>query len=116
MKSFELIKNQQKNAHKVIIILSKPCSITLKSAKGDSILRESVYEVTKWNPCTSFCTFFMFLYEPELTPAGRNLIDGRNAAFGYIVEGFEVLEKLDVNDKIISIQVVNGSDRLQKSA
>ena len=31
--------------------------------------------------------FFFFLYEAELNPAGRNLIDGRNAAFGYVVEG-----------------------------
>ena len=35
--------------------------------------------------------FFFFLYEAELNPAGRNLIDGRNAAFGYVVEGEEIL-------------------------
>ena len=56
--------------------------------------------------------FFMFLYEAELTPAGRNLIDGRNAAFGYVVEGIEVLEKLGVEDQILSIKVINGEDRL----
>ncbi len=60
--------------------------------------------------------FFMFLYEPELTPAGRNLIDGRNAAFGYVVDGFDVLENLGVNDQILSIQVIDGADRLKPHA
>ena len=60
--------------------------------------------------------FFMFLYEPELTPAGRNLIDGRNAAFGYIVDGFEILEQLGVNDEIVSIKVLDGSERLKPHA
>ena len=47
--------------------------------------------------------FFMFLYEAELTPAGLNLVDGRNAAFGYVVDGFDVLEELGVDDSIVSI-------------
>ncbi len=60
--------------------------------------------------------FFIFLYEAELTPAGLNLIDGRNAAFGYIVDGFDVLQKLSVEDKIISIKVIDGSNRLKAKA
>ena len=56
--------------------------------------------------------FFFFLYEAELNPAGRNLIDGRNAAFGYVVEGEEILNELGVNDQIISIDVVAGSENL----
>lgn len=35
--------------------------------------------------------FFFFLYEAELNPAGRNLIDGRNAAFGYVIEGLSLI-------------------------
>ncbi|NER82969.1 MAG: peptidylprolyl isomerase, partial [Leptolyngbya sp. SIO1D8] len=31
--------------------------------------------------------FFFFLFEPELTPAGLNLLDGRYSVFGYVVEG-----------------------------
>jgi len=27
---------------------------------------------------------FSFLFEPELTPAGRNLLDGRYSVFGYV--------------------------------
>jgi len=56
--------------------------------------------------------FFFFLYEAELNPAGRNLIDGRNAAFGYVIEGAEILNSLGVDDKIISIKTTNGADKL----
>ncbi len=56
--------------------------------------------------------FFFFLYEAELNPAGKNLIDGRNAAFGYIVEGNEILNELGVEDKIISINVIDGANKL----
>lgn len=56
--------------------------------------------------------FFFFLYEAELNPAGRNLIDGRNAAFGYVVEGSEILNSLGVEDKILSIKVENGAENL----
>ena len=60
--------------------------------------------------------FFMFLYEAELTPAGLNLVDGRNAAFGYVVEGFDVLEELGVDDKVVSINVLDGAERLKDHA
>ena len=60
--------------------------------------------------------FFFFLYEAELNPAGRNLIDGRNAAFGYVVDGFEVLEELTKEDIIISIDVLEGIDKLKLNA
>ena len=60
--------------------------------------------------------FFFFLYEAELNPAGRNLIDGRNAAFGYVIDGFEVLEELTKDDTIISIDVLNGIDKLKLNA
>ncbi|HEY9649011.1 MAG TPA: peptidylprolyl isomerase [Chroococcidiopsis sp.] len=56
--------------------------------------------------------FFFFLFEPELTPAGRNLLDGRYAVFGYVVEGKEVLEKLKAGDRIDSMTVVSGADKL----
>jgi len=60
--------------------------------------------------------FFFFLYDAELNPAGRNLIDGNNAAFGYVTEGTEILNKLEVDDQILSITIDNGSDRLQPHA
>ena len=60
--------------------------------------------------------FFFFLYEAELNPAGRNLIDGRNAAFGYVVNGSEILEELTKDDIIISIDVLEGIENLKLNA
>jgi len=60
--------------------------------------------------------FFFFLYEAELNPAGRNLIDGRNAAFCYVVDGFDVLEELTKDDTIISIDVLEGIEYLKLNA
>nr|AUG32410.1 putative cyclophilin-type peptidyl-prolyl cis- trans isomerase [Paulinella longichromatophora] len=57
--------------------------------------------------------FFLFLFEPELTPAGLNLIDGRYAAFGYVVDGFDVLEELTGTDKILKIRVLEGDNYLE---
>lgn len=56
--------------------------------------------------------FFFFLAEPELTPAGLNLIDGRFAAFGYVVEGADVLNELTSADQVIEATVVSGADNL----
>ena len=60
--------------------------------------------------------FFFFLYEAELNPAGRNLIDGRNAAFGYVIKGYEILEELTKDDTIISIDVLDGIENLKLHA
>jgi peptidylprolyl isomerase len=57
--------------------------------------------------------FFLFLSEPELTPAGLNLIDGRYAAFGYVVDGLEVLDELSADDRIVSAKVIEGAENLQ---
>jgi peptidylprolyl isomerase len=60
--------------------------------------------------------FFLFLFEAELTPAGLNLIDGRYAAFGYVVEGFDVLQELTADDGIVKATVVEGADNLRPHA
>ncbi len=60
--------------------------------------------------------FFFFLYEAELTPAGLNLVDGRNAAFGYVVDGFDVLEELGVDDRILTVRVIEGAENLRPHA
>lgn len=57
---------------------------------------------------------FFFLFEPELTPAGRNLLDGRYAIFGYVTEGKDVLDSLKAGDKIESAKVVKGLENLQQ--
>jgi len=64
------------------------------------------------NPNGGSSQFFFFLFEPELTPAGLNLLDGRYSVFGYVVEGQEVLEKLKEGDKIESAKVLQGAENL----
>lgn len=56
--------------------------------------------------------FFFLLKESELTPSGTNILDGRYAVFGYVVEGQEVLRDVKVNDVIKSVKVVSGADKL----
>jgi peptidylprolyl isomerase len=58
--------------------------------------------------------FFFFLFEPELTPAGLNLLDGRYSVFGYVVDGKEVLGQLKAGDKIESARVIQGLENLQQ--
>lgn len=58
--------------------------------------------------------FFFFLFEPELTPAGANLLDGRYSIFGYVTDGKEVLDQLKAGDKIESAKVVQGLEYLQQ--
>lgn len=56
--------------------------------------------------------FFFFKFDKELTPPGFNLMDGRYAVFGYVVEGDEILDDLAVGDKILSARVAKGSENL----
>ena len=56
--------------------------------------------------------FFFFLFEPELTPAGFNLLDGRYAAFGYVIDGQEILYKLKKSDRILQAEVIEGANNL----
>lgn len=56
---------------------------------------------------------FFFLFEPELTPAGLNLLDGRYAVFGYTIDGQDALDKMGrQGGKILSAKVINGLDNL----
>ena len=43
-------------------------------------------------------------------------IRDRNAAFGYVVDGFDVLEELTKDDTIISIDVMEGIENLKLNA
>jgi peptidylprolyl isomerase len=56
--------------------------------------------------------FFFFLFEPELTPAGLNLLDGRYTIFGFVTEGKDVLQKLKQGDKIESAKLIKGAENL----
>ncbi len=64
------------------------------------------------DPNNASSQFFFFLFEPELTPAGLNLLDGRYSVFGYVTQGKDVLRELRQGDKIISAKVVEGAGNL----
>jgi peptidylprolyl isomerase len=57
--------------------------------------------------------FFFFLFEPELTPAGLNLLDGRYSIFGYVTGGQDILHELKATDKISQVKVIKGGENLQ---
>jgi peptidylprolyl isomerase len=56
--------------------------------------------------------FFFFLFEPELTPAGLNLLDGRYSVFGYVVENKELLEQLGAGDRLDQVRLIAGKENL----
>jgi peptidylprolyl isomerase len=60
--------------------------------------------------------FFFFLFEPELTPAGLNLLDGRYSIFGYVTSGQDVLHEIKAGDKITQVKVIKGLENFQKGA
>jgi peptidylprolyl isomerase len=64
------------------------------------------------DPNSASSQFFFLPFEADLTPAGANLLDGRYAVFGYVVEGQEVLGELTKGDKIKSAKVVEGLENL----
>lgn len=56
--------------------------------------------------------FFFFKFDTELTPPGFNLMDGRYAVFGYLVDGKDVLEAIREGDIIESAKVIEGEENL----
>ena len=63
-------------------------------------------------PDSASSQFDFFLFESNLTPAGKNLLDGRYACFGYTVDGAEMLKDIKVGDIIVSAKVISGNDKL----
>lgn len=66
----------------------------------------------EFEPNTASSQFFWFLFEPDLTPAGRNLMDGSWAVFGYTTKGESFLKGLQKGDRIVSAKVVDGLQNL----
>eukprot|EP00931_Biecheleriopsis_adriatica_P000853 TRINITY_DN10097_c0_g1_i2.p1 TRINITY_DN10097_c0_g1~~TRINITY_DN10097_c0_g1_i2.p1 ORF type:complete len:531 (-),score=111.78 TRINITY_DN10097_c0_g1_i2:43-1635(-) len=55
---------------------------------------------------------FLFLFEPDMTPAGKNFLDGRYGTFGYIIEGSKFLKKIKEGDIIEKVEILSGLDKL----
>ena len=56
--------------------------------------------------------FFFLLRESELTPSGTNILDGRYAIFGYVVENQELLRDVKVGDVIKNVKILAGKQNL----
>lgn len=57
--------------------------------------------------------FFWLLFDSDLTPAGKNVLDGRYPCFGYVVEGADFLRDIKEGDIITSAKVTSGLDLLK---
>ena len=77
---------------------------TLGSARGEDDINSASSQ------------FFWLPFDSDLTPAGKNLLDGRYTCFGYTVQGAEFLTDLKEGDIIASAKVIEGGDRLVKPA
>lgn len=66
----------------------------------------------EYEPNTGSSQFFWLLFDSDLTPAGKNLLDGRYPCFGYVVEGADFLQDVKEGDLIVSAKVTDGLDNL----
>eukprot|EP00898_Chlorokybus_atmophyticus_P003635 jgi/Chlat1/4272/Chrsp29S04375 len=66
----------------------------------------------EFNNDSASSQFFWLLKESELTPTGANILDGRYAVFGYIVDNADVLASVRVGDVIESVKVLDGAENL----
>lgn len=69
---------------------------------------------SEFEPNSASSQVFWLLKESELTPSGANLLDGRYAVFGYVVEGAELLADVQVGDVIEYVKVLDGGELLVK--
>ncbi|KAL1521381.1 hypothetical protein AB1Y20_021047 [Prymnesium parvum] len=66
----------------------------------------------EYDPDSASSQWFWLLFDSDLTPAGKNLLDGRYACFGYTIEGNRLLSDVKEGDVIVSAKVVKGLDLL----
>lgn len=60
--------------------------------------------------------FFWLLFESDLTPAGKNMLDGRYSCFGYTVDGADLLKDVKEGDVIVSAKVTKGLENLYENS
>lgn len=68
----------------------------------------------EYDPNSGSSQFFWLLFDSDLTPAGKNVLDGRYPCFGYVVKGSDFLQDLKEGDVIVSAKVTSGADLLQQ--
>lgn len=83
-----------------------------------TILPFSAYGAMGWardeyDPNSGSSQFFWLLFDSDLTPAGKNVLDGRYPCFGYVVEGSDFLQDVKEGDIIVSAKVTKGLENLK---
>ena len=86
-----------------------------------TILPFSAYGAMGWardeyDPNSGSSQFFWLLFDSDLTPAGKNVLDGRYPCFGYVVEGASFLQDVKEGDIIVSAKVTEGLQYLKAGA
>lgn len=66
----------------------------------------------EYDPNSGSSQFFWLLFDSDLTPAGKNVLDGRYPVFGYVVEGADFLRDIKEDDVIVSAKVTSGLEYL----
>lgn len=66
----------------------------------------------EYDPNSGSSQFFWLLFDSDLTPAGKNVLDGRYPCFGYVVEGADFLRDAKEGDIIVSTKITNGIENL----
>lgn len=84
-----------------------------------SILPFSAYGAMGWardeyDANSGSSQFFWLLFDSDLTPAGKNVLDGRYPCFGYVVEGADFLQDVREGDVIVSAKVTEGLEYLKQ--
>ena len=84
-----------------------PLNVQLHAVQHDQVL--------PWNAqmCDQISRARLMMQESELTPTGANLLDGRYAVFGYVVDGADLLTECQAGDMIEYIKVTDGGQYLQ---
>jgi len=87
-------------------LLRYPVKIPFQAEGTISLARQEV------DNDSASAAFFIFLFESDMNPAGKNLLDGRYASFGYTLKGAEYLRQVQEGDVIVEAKVVDGLDKL----
>ena len=63
----------------------------------------------EFEPDSASSQFFWLLFESDLTPAGKNMMDGRYTCFGYTIDGADFLKDVKQGDVISKASVRGGA-------
>mmetsp|Transcript_59768 Transcript_59768/g.142224 ORF Transcript_59768/g.142224 Transcript_59768/m.142224 type:complete len:498 (-) Transcript_59768:92-1585(-) len=87
-------------------LLKYPVKIPFQAEGTISLARQEI------DNDSASAAFFIFLFESDMNPAGKNLLDGRYASFGYTLQGTEYLRQIQEGDILVEAKVVDGLDKL----